>query len=349
MRLTYIPLCLLIATAACSSPETRIEPDIASPVSVEEIVLKPIEEYITSTGTVNATQNIELTSDATGYYRLAVNPKTSKPFALGDAVTKGQVIIYLDNPEQENAIRLDSKKLNLETSNNDYEKQKSLFDLGGVTLSELKNAEISYINANYDYDDALIQLAKMKVVAPFSGTITDLTYYTEGVKVATGSDMAHIMNYKKLNMEINLPGKLLGQIKEGQVARTMNYTISDTFLSGRIAQVSPVLDPETRTFKANIDIDNPELLLRPGMFVSTDVIVASNDSTIVIPKELIISRRNRKTVYVVEQGTAIERGVTTGLENPDEIEITEGLELNERLVIEGYETLRHRAKVTIVQ
>ena len=150
-------------------------------------------------------------------------------------------------------------------------------------------------------------------------------------------------------MEINLPGKLLGQIKEGQPVRTMNYTISDKFLTGRIAQVSPVLDPETRTFKANVEIDNPELLLRPGMFVNNEVIVASSDSTIVIPKDLIIPRRNRKIVFVVEQGTAIERAVTTGLENPDDIEVIEGLELNERLVVEGYETLRHRAKVTIVQ
>jgi len=52
---------------------------------------------------------------------------------------------------------------------------------------------------------------------------------------------------------------------------------------------------------------------------------------------------------VVESGTAYERSITTGLENPDEIEITEGLEVNERLVVEGFETLRNRAKITIVQ
>ncbi|MFC1650202.1 efflux RND transporter periplasmic adaptor subunit [Candidatus Latescibacterota bacterium] len=349
MRLKYIPLCLLIMTAACSNPETRVDTDIALPVSVEEIVLKPIEEFITTTGTVNATQNIEMRSETVGFYRLAINPKTSKPFALGDAVTEGQVIIYLDNPEQENSIRFDSLELEVEISNSEYEKQKSLYDLGGVTLRELKNAEIASINSKYSYDNALIQLAKMKIVAPFDGIVVDLTYYTQGVKVDSGSDMVHIMDYNNLNMDINLPGKLLGQIKEDQPVRTMNYTISDKFLTGKIAHVSPVLDPETRTFKASVEIDNPELLLRPGMFVNTEVIVASNDSTIVIAKDLIIPRRNRKVVFVVEQGTAIERVVITGLENPEEIEVIEGLELNERLVIEGYETLRNRAKVTIVQ
>ncbi|MFC1490296.1 efflux RND transporter periplasmic adaptor subunit [Candidatus Latescibacterota bacterium] len=349
MKLKYIPLYLLIVTVACSSPETQINTEVASPVEVEEIVYKSIEEFLPSTGTVNATQNIALQSEASGFYRLADNPRTSKPFALGDTVKKGDVIVYIDNPEQLNSIAIDTKKLDLDLSRSEYENQQSLYELGGITQRELTTAEISAKNAEYSYNNSLITLEKMKVVAPFDGIITDLTYYTPGEKVGSGAEMATVMNYKKLNMDINLPGKLLGQIKVGQPIRTMNYTIPDEFLNGIISQVSPVLDPATRTFKATIDIDNPDLLLRPGMFVNTDIIVAAKDSTFVISKELIMSNRNRKTVYVVEQGTAIQRVVTTGLENPTEIEIVEGLELNERLVIEGYETLRNRAKVTIVQ
>ena len=150
-------------------------------------------------------------------------------------------------------------------------------------------------------------------------------------------------------MEINLPGKLLGRIKEDQPVRVTNYTMSEEILPGKITQVSPVLDSETLTFKASVDINNPDLLLRPGMFVKTEVIVASADSTIVISKDIIMSRRNRKIVYVVDRNTAIERSITTGLENPGEVEIIEGLEIEERLVVEGFETLRNRSKVQIVQ
>ena len=349
MRKKFILLYFVMLAVACGNPETQIQTEVASPVSVEEITPKPSEEFITATGTVNATQTVVLNSETSGFYQIAINPETSRPFAIGDFVKKDQVIIYLDNPEQENSIRFDSLKLDLDISNSEYENQKTLYDLGGVTLRELKNAEISYVNSNYNYENALIQLAKMKITASFDGIIADLTYYTEGVKVASGSEMVSIMNYKKLNMEVNLPGKLLSSIKEGQLVRTMNYTIPEKIFTGTITQVSPVLDTETRTFKATVDIENPDLLLRPGMFVNTEVIVARRDSTIVIPKDIIISRRNRKIVFVVESGTAFERSIITGLENPDEIEITEGLVVNERLVVEGFETLRNRAKITIVQ
>lgn len=349
MKRKFTLLCFLILSMSCGNPDTEVDVEIASPVSVEEVTLKPIEEFVTATGTVSATQDAELKSETSGYYRLAINPETGKSFVLGDFVKKDQVIIYLDNPEQENTIRIESQKLDLDISKSEYEKQKSLYEMGGVTLRELKNAEISYINSKYSYDNALIQLAKLKITAPFDGIIGDLPYYTEGVKVDAGSETVHMLNYKKLNMGINLPGKLLGRIKEGQPVRVINYTLSEKVLPGKITQVSPVLDSETRTFKASIDIDNPDLLLRPGMFVKTEIIVASADSTIVIPKDIIMSRRNRKIVYVVDRGTAFERSITTGLENPDEVEVTEGLEIEERLVVDGFETLRNRSKVKIVR
>ena len=349
MKRTFIPLTLFILFIACGSPDTQVETDIASPVSVEEIAYKPIEEFITSTGTVKATQNVILKSETSGNYRLAINPKTSKLFALGDFVKQEQVIIYLDNIEQENTIKIESQKLNLDISKREHEKQLSLYDKGGVTLSELRNAEKANIDAQYNYDNALIQLSKLKITTPFDGIITDLPYYTQGVKVDAGTIMVQLMDYKKLNMEVQLPSRFLGQIKEGQPVRVTNYTIPDKILHGAITQVSPALDSESRTFKASTDIDNPDLLLRPGMFVKTEIIVASKDSTIVIPKDIITKRRNREIVYVVESGTAIERSISTGLENPDEVEVIEGLKTDERLVVEGFETLRNRAKVKIVR
>jgi len=161
--------------------------------------------------------------------------------------------------------------------------------------------------------------------------------------------MVHIMNYSKLNMEVNLPGKLLGEVRAGQPVRVMNYTMLDKVLSGIITQVSPTLDPDTRTFKAKVDIDNPDWLLRPGMFVKAEITTARKDSAIVISKDIILTRRNLKRVFVVSRGMAREKTITTGLENPDETEVTEGLEAGERLVVKGFETLRNGSKVKITR
>jgi len=279
---------------------------------------------------------------------LARDPRAGKPFGLGSKVKKGEVIIVLDNPEQENTIGFDSKKLNLDISKREYEKQNSLYEKGGVTLLEFKNSERAFIDAKYSYENALIQLSKMKITAPFAGVIVDLPYYTPNTKVEAGSAVLELMNYSRLFMDVNLPGKEMTRIQRGQSVRVMNYTTPEDTLWGRVTQVSPALDPETRSFKATVEIDNPKWVLRPGMFAKADIVVARKDSALVIPKDIVLTQRDNKVIYVVERGAARRREITTGLENPGEIEVTDGLKVDERLVIKGYETLRHNSKVRII-
>ena len=116
-----------------------------------------------------------------------------------------------------------------------------------------------------------------------------------------------------------------------------------------VTQVSPALDAASRSFKAMVEIENPGLLLRPGMFVQAEIIVARSDSAIVIPKDVIQVKQRGKTVFIVQKGAAQERIITTGLENPEWIEVREGLEPNDRLVVRGFETLRNRSKVKVVR
>jgi len=326
-----------------------MDTDIVVPVTVQEVKRGKIEEFIMTTGTVYSTQESLIRSEMTGYYEIAENPKTGRPFKLGDFVDNGQVIIQLKDNEYETGVRLESRRLNLDISKSEFEKQQSLYEKGGVTLRELKNAELTYVNAQYDYDNALIQLAKMKIVVPFDGVIVEMPYYTQGTRVATNSDMVTIMNYSRLYMEANLPGKEMARVKIDQPVRIMNYTLPDDTLGGIITQISPAIDSDTRTFKTALSIDNPDWLLRPGMFVKAELIVAHSDTALVIPRDVILSKQRGKTVFVVDRGAAQERVITTGLENPESVEVVRGLRSDERLVIKGFETLRNRSKVRIVR
>lgn len=348
MRLKQIPWILILLVFACNNSQENLDTQIAVPVSVQDVSLKPIEEFVTTTGTVKAIQEVALKAETDGFYRLGKNSQ-GKFYALGDYVKKGDVIIYLDNPELENDIKIESQKLNLDISKREFEKQKSLYDKGGVTLRELKNAEKAFIDAKYNYDNAIIQLAKTKIVAPFDGFIVDLPHYTPGTKVSLNALMVQIMNYKKLYTEINLPGKELGRIKIDQPVRIMNYTLPKDTLWGKITQASPAIDADTRSFKATVEVDNHALLLRPGMFVKAEVVVAKKDSAIVIPKDVILASGHGKRVFVVVKGSADERRISTGIENPKEVEVTEGLKVDERLIVKGFETLQNRSKVKVVR
>jgi len=340
---------LVMMLPSCQNREDNLDTEIAVPVTVDEVKSSSIEEYVSSTGTVLPTKEVMLKSQIPGHYLLAENPATGRKFALGDIVNQDQVMIHLEDAAFENEIRIESQKLNLDISEREYNKQKSLYDKGGVTLRELKNAEISFINARYAYENAILQMEKMTLKAPFKGVIVDLPYYTEGTRIEGSQPMVKIMDYSQLYLEINLPEKELGNVKVNQMVRIMNYSLPDDTLPGQITQLSPAIDSETRTFKGSVMISNPNLLLRPGMFVRSEIVVASKDSAIVIPKEIVLVKQRGKTVFIVDKGAAEERVIITGLENPTHIEVIGGLELNERLVISGFETLRNRSKVKIIR
>jgi membrane fusion protein, multidrug efflux system len=282
-------------------------------------------------------------------YRLQNNPATGKPFKLGDRVKAGQTIVKLEDPEYVNTIAIDAQKLNLEIANQEYEKQKSLYEKGGVTLREMRNAEVSAKNASYTYDNAQVKLSKMGIIAPFAGIITDLPYFTQGTKVASGVAVVTIMSYDKMYLMINLPEKNISEIQNGQNAVITNYTIAQDTLKGIVSELSPAISTETRTFAGKLIIDNPDLKLRPGMFVKADIIVARKDSAIVIPKSIILTSNRGKVVFVVEESTARERRINLGIENQDNAEVLTGLKVNERLVIKGFETLRNDSKVKVIK
>ncbi len=332
---------------ACSNQQSGSTVELASPVSVTEVQESFIKKYNTTSGTALSIAEVELTSEMAGEYHLQINPRTKQPFKLGDKVMAGETIAKLSSKQYENDIAIDSKKLSLEIAEQDEIKKRALYEKGGVTQSEVRNAEVTITNAKYSYENALISLDKMNVKAPFTGIIVNLPHYTKDVELASGSSIASIMNYEQMIMEINLPESAINEVKPGQEVAITHYTLPKDTIQGKISELSPAISPETRTFKGKLLIDNKDLKLRPGMFVKADIVVDQAENTIVIPKEIVMNNRGRKYVFVVERGIALWRNIRTGLEDNDNIEVLEGLNLQDQLVTRGYETLRDGSKVKI--
>lgn len=346
----FIPVIFLVGLlTACASRPTTVSTDIASPVTVQEVGRGSISRLINTTGTALSVEEVTLSSEMAGLYYIDKNPSTGQPFKVGDKIKKGQSIAHFVDKEYENTTALKVKEMNLEIAKQDLEATKVLFEKGGATQSEVSNAEISLINSENDYYSAQIREKAMNVTATIDGVITSMPHYTQGVKLASGSEIATIMNYYNMYMEINLPESVSTTIEAGQPVYITHYTLPEDTLTGILSEISPAISSETRTFSGKITIANPDLLLRPGMFVKGDIIVEQAIDVLVVPKEVVISGRNRKQVYVVENNTAIQRRITTGLEDDENIEVTGGLNENESLVITGFETLRENAKVKIIR
>ena len=330
MKYTITSLLLFVLlTAGCNNQPQNTQNDIATPVSVTKLKKGSISKLVNTTGTAQPTYGVTLNSEMSGLYKLQTNPRTGKPFKLGDIVSKGQLIVRLEDREYENGIAIDAKELSLEIAEQEQVKQKALYEKGGVTLSEMRNTEVKVTNARYDYENGKLNLEKMNVKAPFDGVIVDLPHYTSDVRIEQGKPIVGIMDYARMYMDIT------------------HYTLPKDTIRGVISELSPAISSETRTFKGKILIQNDDLKLRPGMFVKADIVVNKADSAIIIPKDVIQSNRRVKYVYIVEKNTALLRELKTGLEDDKNIQILEGLKENDNLVVKGFETLKENAKVKV--
>jgi len=335
--------------SSCKQPDMEVSTTVEVPVGVIEASTSSIEEFVSTTGSVYPSKEVSLSSEITGEYRLQINPATGKRYALGDRVKAGAILIRLEDEEYVNEPRVKSKEVDKEISELEYEKQQALYEKGGATLRDLKNAEITLINAEYDTESSRINLAKMALVAPFSGVIAELPYFTEGTRVPASTEMVTIIDYEKLLLEANLPEKYFRNIERGYKVYVTSYTSTSDTLLGTITQISPSIDDEARTFLSFVEVDNDDQILLPGMFVKADLVVNSADEVIVIPKDIIMSRNRNQIVYVVEQGVASERIITTGLQNATSVEVKMGLLKGESIVNSGFETLRDQSRVRILR
>lgn len=334
---------------SCGNSGYRSSSETATPVYLTEVGLRTIEEFITTTGTAKAAKSIELSSETEGAYYLQINPKTGKPYQMGDLVEEGAVVIRLESKSVENDIAIESKKLQVEIAKKELEGQRSLLEKGGATELDVNNAENTYLNAQTSLENAEISLKKMSISAPFKGVITSLPYYTQGVNVTSGTSMVQLMDFSTMYLEAQFPESNMESLEIGQDVYVTNYNIKSDTLHAELTQLSPAIDETTRTFKGFIKIDNPEMLLRPGMFAKADIIAERKENVVAIRKDYITKRGGREIVFTVERTNAVENVIETGISDDQWVEVEKGLIEGDKIVRSGFEWLRNRSKVKVMQ
>ncbi|MBI4552105.1 MAG: efflux RND transporter periplasmic adaptor subunit [Candidatus Latescibacteria bacterium] len=336
-------LLLLLLTAACGGRDDDQVAELTIPVNVEAVQRGDIAAYIAATGTVQAQQEENVTTEVEGVLHLV------RSLAAGQTVRAGQLLAEIDNPEYLLDVRVESQKMAMENAQRELTKQEALFKEGGVTEKELEIARRTALDARLNYETAMLKTRKVRIVAPISGTVASLQTVVDGTRVPARFQVCSVKDYSSVLIPVKLPNTDAGRVRPGQEVLIRNYALPDEVFKGRIKTIDPTIDPQTRTFTVTVEAPNPNRLLRPGMFVKTDIVQEYHTQAIVIPKTGLQVRNNTPVVFVVEGASAEMREVTTGIETGDTVEIVSGLNESERLVVKGQETLRDKAKVRILQ
>jgi multidrug efflux pump subunit AcrA (membrane-fusion protein) len=186
------------------------------------------------------------------------------------------------------------------------------------------------------------------VRAPITGTITRLPARV-GAQVAPSAPVAQVSRTNDLEIVVDVAERFISKVSRGLPAVVSLDAFPERRFDATVTDLSPVVDPLTRTLEVTLRFDRPDPVIRAGMFAEVRIITEQKDNIVKVPSDVLIRRFGDTFVYVVtEDNTAERRIVNPGIEIDNKIEITEGLAPNERVVYQGQNLLEDGSRVRVI-
>jgi RND family efflux transporter MFP subunit len=343
----------------CRKAEPREASASAEPPAVQASVLRvearPFAATIAVTGTLVSRASVEVKAETTG--RVLRFPKEE-----GDRVAAGEPLLWVNEEDHrlnvrqaESAVKvadaaLARARVAEKHSHSEFERAQNLLKSGGITDKDHKAAELAeqdaraqteLMSAQLDQARSAFASAQKKlrdavVRAPVTGEIQK-KLVRPGAYVEPATAVFSLVDNRRLELESPVPSTDLGPIRSGQkVVFTVNSYPGVTF-EGRVVEVNPSVDTESRSARVRIGVDNSASKLKAGMFAQGEIRTGAEMQAILIPATAVYrDDRSAKQsyVFVVENGKAARRAVRIGQERESTLEIVEGLKAGDLLVAE---------------
>ena len=286
-----------------------------------------------------------LRSDETVIVRPEVAGRVSQIlFREGERVTKGQVLVKLDDSVQQ--AELDRARANLTLSKTKHERSIDLRNKGFISGQALDEAENNLKVAQADAELMGARINKTAIRAPFSGTI-GLRLISAGDYVKEGQDMVNLESIDPLKVDFRVPELALTQVKDGQTLQITLDALPDKAYDGKVVAINPLIDANGRAVVIRAQVPNRDGRLRPGMFARVRLFISGERDTLVVPEESLFPLGEDKYVYKVVDGKATRQKIEIGQRREGKVEVMNGLSPEDIVVTAGVIKLREGVAVTI--
>lgn len=246
--------------------------------------------------------------------------------------------IFLENLGKDPQTSLDSTDL----------LDKAVVDLlANRSRKEIIASTTGVTDAQLDLRSAELALERTEIRAPFDGFVIGLGVLEDGI-VNQGVGLMELVSLDSLSVEANILEMELHLIEEGTEAKIELAALPREQFIGVVKTISPVLDRESGTCMIQIGIANPDHRIKPGMFAYVTINTEVLENRLLISRDALLIRDNRKVAFVHEEGRAKWRYIQTGLETNEAIEVINGIEEGEELIISGNFSLAHDAEVLVI-
>ncbi|MDP7176068.1 MAG: efflux RND transporter periplasmic adaptor subunit [SAR324 cluster bacterium] len=326
-------------TAALRKPGKKRDNKKRTNVRVQEVNLESLSIKSTYVGNLLPNQRVIMRSEIDGVIENIY-------FDEGDEIVNNKKLIDISTKELSLKLKIAFADSKLAETN--LKRDEKLAKDNLIPNAQLDQTRTFAERALLNRELAKISLNKSIINSPLSGTVKT-RFVKVGEFVRKGDRLVEILNVDRILVKVNIPEQEILQFNIGQKVDIELYILEKKLFEGKVKKIGLEADASNRTFPVEIEVNNRERILRPGMLARVTFNKRVDQDQVVVPRHTILERDSGRIVYVVDKGKAFQREVSTGISQREKVQILTGLGRGEQLVVEGHTKLTDGEEINIVQ
>ena len=326
---------------------TTKQPMPATTVSSATVKEEDWAPTLSAVGSISAVQGAVVSSELGGVV-------SKIAFENGGTAKKGDLLLQLDASAEEALLR--SAEAEAELARQDLERTHGLASQKVVSKAELDASESKFNRLNAVADQMRSNIRKKTIIAPFDGQL-GIRQVNVGQMINSGQQVVQLTSLDSLFADFALPQQYLGQLTPGLEVQVTTDALPGHVFPGKVTAINSMVDSSTRNITLQATLENPDHVLRPGMFAKAEVTLPEKHKALVVPGSAISYAPFGDSVFVIEKKKDEKTGkesevirqqfVRVGEARGDLVVITQGLKAGETVVSTGVFKLRNGMTVTI--
>ena len=309
------------------------------PVAVATVTVGAVEDFYRGATNLTAAEEAVVVARTRGVVQALFAEE-------GDVVQAGQRLAQLETERLE--LEVARSRTQLANLGAAFERAQRLHESRMISPTEYDDARFAFHTERTNLQLREYELREATIRATIDGVITRRLVKV-GFSLNESEPAFEMKRLDTIEAELNVPERETGRIHAGQPAHVAVDALPDAGFDGEVLRVAPEIDPTSGTFRVTVTVDNADGRLRPGMFGRVGIRVDRREDALLTPLDAVVVFRDQSSLFVVREGLAERREVTTGYVSEGNIEILEGANAGELVVMSGQEGLRDGARVRIVE
>jgi RND family efflux transporter MFP subunit len=330
-------------------PSGSADSPASAPVPVKTVQLQhgPINRFITLPGEIKAYQQATLYAKVTGYLKTIAVDK-------GDQVKEGALLAEIEVPEllaDRTRYRAEVEVAELDYNRLSQSQQKAPDLVTPQSVDDAKG-KLDIAKANLERTQTLLDYAR--ITAPFSGIITKRMVDTGAfIAAATAGStpqsaaIVTIADFNTVRLQVPVPESESSLVANGEPVQFSVDGLPGQKFDGTITRFSYALEEASKTMLAEIEVPNPKLTLRPGMYATVRIGIEHKEDAPLLPDDAVVTEKAGTSVFVIAEGKAKKTRVQTGFDDGSHVEIVSGLKPDQPIILVGKQLLSDGQAVTV--